>query len=100
MSLLLERTMVSQRILWLVLFLLFGSLIIVPGVLAESTIHVGPGGTTGCALGGCPLFKGEVNAFTTGIDLFQNSGGAAPLDPTIWLIFAVPNDTISGTALN
>lgn len=92
--------MQRKVLLFALLFIALGSLIIVPQVLAESTIHVGPGGTTGCALGGCPLFNNEVNGFTTSIDLFQTSGGAPALDPTIWLIFAVPNDTSKGTALS
>lgn len=91
--------MIGKRVPWLVLLLLVvGCLVLVPGVVAESTIHVGPGGTTGCALGGCPLYKGEVNGFQNNIDLFQNSGGAPALDSPVWLIFAVPND--NGHSLN
>ena len=84
---------------WLpVLFLLLVGLVLVPGVLAESTIHVGPGGTSGCALGGCYLYHGETNGFQNHIDLFQASAGAPALDSPVWLIFAVPND--NGHSLN
>src|SRR5579862_175040 len=59
-----------------------------------ATIHVGPGGTTGCATGGCYVFGNEVNAIPGGtLDLFQESGGAGNLVSPILLILAVPNDT-------
>lgn len=91
----------QRRVLLLtLLFIAIGSVVLVPQVAAESTIHVGPGGTTGCALGGCPLYHNEVNAFSNNLDLYQTSNGAPALDSPIWLIFAVPNDTISGTALS
>ncbi|HZU44678.1 MAG TPA: PEP-CTERM sorting domain-containing protein [Terriglobales bacterium] len=91
----------QRRVLFLaLLFIVLGCLISVPQVFAESTIHVGPGGTTGCALGGCPLYDHEVNPFGNTLDLYQNSGGAPALDSPVWLIFAVPNDTSSGTALS
>lgn len=91
----------QRRVLLLtLLFIALGCAILVPQVVAESTIHVGPGGTTGCALGGCPLYKFEVNGFSNNLDLYQNSTGAPALDSPIWLIFAVPNDTKSGTALS
>ena len=91
----------NRRILCLAcLLVVLGCLVSVPQVLAESTIHVGPGGTTGCALGGCPLYKNEVNGFGNNLDLFMTSGGAPELNSPIWLIFAVPNDTKNGTALN
>ena len=62
-------------------------------VIDPATIHVGPGGTTGCATGGCPIFGSEVNAIPGGaVDLFQESGGAGKLVDPILLIFAVPND--------
>src|SRR5579872_4003249 len=58
-----------------------------------ATIHVGPGGTTGCATGGCYVFGNDVNAIPDGtLDLFQESGGAGKLVDPILLIFAVPND--------
>jgi hypothetical protein len=82
------------------LFIVIGSLILVPQVLAESTIHVGPGGTTGCALGGCYLYHHEVNGFGNNLDLYQTSNGAGALDSPMWVIFAVPNDNVHGTALN
>ena len=91
--------MSSKTVLWLaLLFVIFGCLILVPAGVAESTIHVGPGGTSGCAMGGCYLHNGEVNGFGNHIDLFQNSGGAPALDSPVWLIFAVPND--NGHSLN
>lgn len=62
-----------------------------------ATIHVGSGGTTGCATGGCPIFGNEVNAIPgSNLDLFQESGGAGKLVNPILLIFAVPNDTTGG----
>lgn len=68
-------------------------------VIDPATIHVGPGGTTGCATGGCYVFGNEVNAIPGGtLDLFQESGGAGNLVSPILLIFAVPNDT-SGSLL-
>src|SRR5690348_8359911 len=64
-----------------------------------ATLHIGPGGTTGCATGGCPIFGNEVNGIPDGtLDIYQNSGGAPSLLSPILLIFAVPNDT-TGTAL-
>ena len=91
----------QRRVLLLTaLFIVVGSLILVPQVLAESTIHVGPGGTTGCALGGCPLYHFEVNGFTNNLDLYQTSAGAPALDSPMWVIFAVPNDTVNGNALS
>src|SRR5579864_203117 len=63
-------------------------------VIDPATIHVGPGGTTGCATGGCYVFGNEVNAIPGGtLDLFQESGGAGNLVSPILLILAVPNDT-------
>ncbi len=64
-----------------------------------ATLHIGPGGTTGCATGGCPIFGKEVNGIPDGtLDIYQNSGGAPSLLSPILLIFAVPNDS-TGTAL-
>lgn len=57
----------------------------------ESTIHIGPGGTSGCATGGCYLHNNEVNGFGSSLDLYMTSGGTPTLDSPIWLIFAVPN---------
>lgn len=92
--------MQHRVLLFAFLFITLGSLILVPQVMAESTIHVGPGGTTGCALGGCPLYHHEVNGFTNNLDLYQTSNGASALDSPMWVIFAVPNDTVSGNALS
>lgn len=90
----------NRRLLFLaLLFIALGCVIWVPQVVAESTIHVGPGGTTGCALGGCYLYKGETNGFQNNVDLYLNSAGTGALDSPIWLIFAVPNDT-TGKALS
>src|SRR5579872_177677 len=62
-----------------------------------ATIHVGPGGTSGCATGGCYIFGNEVNAIPDGtLDLFQESGGAGKLVNSVLLIFAVPNDKTGG----
>ena len=64
-----------------------------------ATLHIGPGGTTGCATGGCPVFGTELNGIPDGtLDIFQESGGAPSLLSPILLIFAVPNDTL-GTDL-
>ena len=69
-------------------------------VIDPATIHVGPGGTTGCATGGCYVFGNEVNGIPDGtLDLFQESGGAHPLVSSVLLILAVPNDT-TGTLLS
>lgn len=69
-------------------------------VIDPATIHVGPGGTTGCATGGCYVFGNEVNGIPGGtLDIFQESGGANPLVSSVLLILAVPNDT-TGTMLN
>lgn len=69
-------------------------------VIDPATIHVGPGGTTGCATGGCYVFGNEVNGIPGGtLDLFQESGGANPLVSSVLLILAVPNDT-TGTVLS
>ena len=65
---------------------------------AGATIHVGSGAGTPCATGGCPVFNGETNNFgTSGLDLYQNTGGAIkdPVAPVL-LILAVPNDTVTG----
>jgi hypothetical protein len=65
---------------------------------ASSTIHVGSGAGTACATGGCPVYNGETNNFgNSGIDLYQNSGGAPDLVDSALLILAVPNDTASGS---
>src|SRR5579864_7663665 len=62
-----------------------------------ATIHMGPGGTTECATGGCYVFGNEVNAIPDGtLDLFQESGGAGKLVNSVLLIFAVPNDKTGG----
>src|SRR5579872_5584523 len=69
-------------------------------VIDPATIHVGPGGTTGCATGGCYVFGNEVNGIPGGtLDLFQESGGANSLVSSVLLILAVPNDT-NGTILS
>ncbi|TAK92515.1 MAG: PEP-CTERM sorting domain-containing protein [Burkholderiaceae bacterium] len=60
---------------------------------AGATLHIGSGYGTPCATGGCPLYAGEVNPFSSTLDIYQNSGGAAAaLDPVL-LIFGVPNDS-------
>ena len=72
-------------------------------VIDPATIHVGPGGTTGCATGGCYVFGNEVNGIPGGtLDLFQESGGANSLVSSVLLILAVPNDTTGNvlSALN
>ncbi len=86
-----------------VLVILLGSLLLVPGAVADpSVIHVGPGGTSGCAEGGCYLYNHkEVNGFGNNLDFFMESGGPKTgLDSPVWLIFAVPNDTNKGGLLS
>lgn len=64
-----------------------------------ATLHIGPGGTTGCATGGCPIFGSELNGIPDGtLDIYQNSGGAPNLLSPVLLILAVPNDS-TGTDL-
>lgn len=64
-----------------------------------ATLHIGPGGTTGCATGGCPIFGSELNGIPGGtLDIYQNSGGAPNLLSPVLLILAVPNDS-TGTEL-
>lgn len=64
---------------------------------AGSTLHIGPGQGTACAIGGCPLYLNEVNAIgATELDIYLNSGGAGPLVDPVLLILGVPNDTASG----
>ena len=81
-------------------------LVAAPSVQATpspATLHIGSGYGTTCQNGGCPLYKGEVNNFDTGLDIYQNSGGANALKPVL-LIFGVPNTTSSnqldGSALS
>lgn len=77
-------------------------LTVVPA-LADSTLHIGPGYPNACDTGGCPLFNGETNGFTTTLDIYQNSGGAPTLNNPVELIFAVPHGgaapSISGVQL-
>ncbi len=77
-------------------------LTVIPAV-AESTLHIGPGYPNACDTGGCPLYKGETNGFTTTLDIYQNSNGAPLLDNPVELIFAVPHGdaapSISGVKL-
>jgi len=81
---------------WLGASLLAAVCVSVPA-WAGSTIHVGSGAGTACATGGCPQFLGETNNFgATGLDLYQNSGGASASTDPVLLIFAVPNDTTTG----
>lgn len=72
-------------------------------VLAESTLHIGPGYPSACDKGGCPLYKGETNGFTNMLDIYQNSGGAPLLNSPVEIIFAVPHGdaapSISGVNL-
>ena len=72
-------------------------------VLAESTLHIGPGYPSACDKGGCPLYNGETNGFTNMLDIYQNSGGAPMLNSPVEIIFAVPHGdaapSISGVNL-
>lgn len=58
---------------------------------ADSTLHIGPGAGTACAMG-C---AGDPNLVGNGsdVDIFQNSGGAKNLTQPLFLILGVPNDT-------
>jgi hypothetical protein len=78
-----------------ILFVLAGCLSLVctfqtkAQVVDPSTLHIGPGVGTICATG-C---SADPNQIATGtVDIFQESGGATPLDNgTVFLILAVPN---------
>ena len=82
--------------------LLLLALTVVPA-LADTTLHIGPGYPSSCDKGGCPLYKGETNGFTTMLDIYQNSSGAPVLNNPVELIFAVPHGdaapSISGVTL-
>jgi hypothetical protein len=72
---------------------------------ATSTLHIGPGANTSCAMGGCPIFiggplNGEVNNIEpTHLDIYQNSGGAKALDDVL-LILSVPDNVSVPGALS
>ena len=67
-----------------------------PSVRATpATLHIGSGYGTACETGGCPLYKGEVNNFDVGLDIYQTSGGASALVDPVLLILGVPNTTSS-----
>jgi hypothetical protein len=73
--------------------------------LDPATLFVGNGVTGSCPTGAsgsatCPFLVGgtELGSFSTQLDLYQNSGGAAALKNPVLLIFGVAND--GGTALN
>lgn len=82
--------------------LLLLALTVVPA-LADATLHIGPGYPSACDTGGCPLFNGETNGFTTTLDIYQNSNGAPVLNNPVELILAVPHGgaapSISGVQL-
>ena len=68
-----------------------------------STLHLGPGANTPCAEGGCPIFGptapanlvNEVNNIeSTGLDIYQESGGAPALANPVLLILAEPNNSV------
>src|SRR6185312_4905021 len=81
-------------LLALTLFVLGSSSRVRADVIDPATIHVGPGGTTGCATGGGYVFGNEVNGISgSTLDLFQESGGASSLVSSDLLILAVPKDT-------
>src|SRR6185312_336309 len=69
-----------------------------PEARAGATIHIGSGAGTDCDIpdSGCKVYGTEVNAFTTVLSLYQNSGGAGAADAPVLLILAVPNDTATG----
>jgi hypothetical protein len=85
-------------------FLAFAALIggltfaLTPQAHAGSTIHIGSGAGTDCDIpdAGCKVYGTEVNAFTTVLSLYQNSGGASTASTPVLLIMAVPNDTLAG----
>jgi PEP-CTERM motif len=56
-----------------------------------STLHIGPGAGTGCAMG-C---GGDPNLIGSGstVDIYQNSGGATDLSQPVFLILGVPNNS-------
>ena len=56
-----------------------------------STLHIGAGAGTPCAVG-C---GGHPNLIGTGstVDIYQNSGGASALSQPVFLILGVPNDS-------
>jgi PEP-CTERM motif-containing protein len=70
--------------------LLLLALTVVPA-LADSTLHIGPGYPSACDKGGCPLYGGETNGFTSTLDIYQNSNGAPLLNNPVDLILAVPH---------
>jgi hypothetical protein len=65
--------------------------------LDPATLHIGGGAGTACATG-C---AGDPNTISsTGLDIYQNSGGAAGLNDPVLLILAVANDTTNLFATN
>jgi hypothetical protein len=74
------------------------SLALAPQAQAGATLHIGSGAGTDCDIpdSGCKVYGTEVNAFTTVLSLYQNSGGASTASAPVLLILAVPNDTATG----
>jgi hypothetical protein len=73
------------------------------GDILDPPLHIGAGVNSACYSGGCQIWNGpsgmELNELSLPtLDIYQNSGGAAPPDNPLLLIFGVPVENLLLTA--